>query len=137
MPNITDPLAVRPLHLWLLRDIPNVHIKFGLKLNHNFQLLSTTINSCSFERQIRENVFLRMWAEDTLKYLKFKVQCPFKQGYYEIGEHQVAGEGFGNLPAFIHVGDTIDFFYSFNIKLKGQMLEFFSCNGTWTYLLAD
>lgn len=131
MPESSDLNALRSFKIWLLRDLPNVHMKAGVTVNKNYELFSTTINCCIFERQSRGNIFLRKWSEDMMKNMKFKLKCPFKQGFYEVGEHAIADEGFGNLPAFVRLNDTIDYFFSLNIKMKGQMLEFFSCNGTW------
>lgn len=141
------------VRLWILKDLPNVHLTIEIHElknssrssqadDSNTLLLKHTMNLCYFDRQRRSNVFLRIWSDAAFpssQYLNFKSGCPFKKGYYEIPEHKPMNpnEFTKYFPAYFKLVKKYQVKYTAQRKVFGRMEDFLRVSDSFDVTFKD
>ncbi|CAO1334303.1 unnamed protein product [Diamesa hyperborea] len=124
----------------ILRDLPNLHFQMILKaINSNIIIFNKTINFCFFRRQKNSNIMFRLLFANVASTVKFKIECPFKKGVYEIEARpfETAKTSSLFLPGYIPINEKILFNPTAFTEIKGQVKTIFNSSEIWRIVEVD
>jgi Protein of unknown function (DUF1091) len=129
-----------PIYVTVLKEIPNVQVEmFAEVKNSKFVLVNYTLNLCLIERYRRRNVFIRLWTDNLVNSIDFKLGCPFKKGDYVVKERSSLNitQTSNYIPSFIRFNDSMIMKFTGYIKKSNRIIKIFTIQELWNFGFSD
>lgn len=122
------------LQFIITKDLPNLQAQLKIELmNSKFKLMDYSFDLCKIERYRRRNVFIRLWAEQTLGAFDYTIKCPIKKGTYTLQErgYEASEQAVNYVPSFIRINELLKYEFIIFTKKRDKMVKVVDTNEFW------